>query len=538
MSYEYNPHQHVKIWLSNNPDIFINLENQIRLIQMREKNLNDVIHLIYDATLLSPKALAQLNVFCSENKITPVNADSFKNLLKSDLEHQLFTFYQDEIQHLNEGGNLAVGSDILRWISPVYSLGTYTDFDFPIDTSHLPALMEVQSPLLLNIGSLKMGKKEFILANNDYVAIVDEVAASEHIMNVQRGIIDKLTCYDTDFMEKTKNDLGSGLINRQLVKFMENRSEAVYITKSNEINKDRNSSRNFRNYIRQIMSDKTRFLTFNKKSEIETEAMVINRLRDGLQKQLNVIKYCFFSKEYAEIKQIVQQNDDVILSYLMKKELNLYLKSIIVCTTGPIEIVNALFGAYVLNSKLFIQKIQPFSFNNYNLKKAFQSLNSIPLHENSLGMLRFLGVGDGEINDSSWLDSGRQLQEIRVKKLAVQQEELASNLPESFLQIRQEMEAHLNKQLNAPYKALFKTQAQTKLLQELLQCFKQEENEFDAAEFKTVILSTNLCQSSILSRLFFRRTKRLINDLESLSHRAILFSLTQNRKVKLNAVIR
>ncbi|MDR3442298.1 MAG: glycosyltransferase family 88 protein [Legionella sp.] len=536
MSYKYNPHQHVKIWLSNNPDIFINLENQIRLIQMREKNLNDVIHLIYDATLLSPTALAQLNVFCSENRIIPVNADSFKNLLKSDLEHQLFSFYQDEIQHLSEGGNLAVGSDILRWLSPVYSLGTYTDFDFPIDTSHLPALMEVKSPLLLNIGSLKMGKKEFIFANNDYVAIIDEVAASEHIINVQRGIIDKLTCYQTDFMEKTRNDLGSGFINRQLFKLMENRSEPAYITKSNEINKERNSSRNFRNYIRQIMSDKTRFLIFNRKSEIETEAMIIKRLKDELQKQLNVIKYCFFSKEYAEIKQIVRQNDKVVLNYLMKKELNLYLKSIIVCTTGPIEIVNALFGAYVLNSKLFIQKIQPFSFNTYNLKKAFQSLNSIPLHENSFGMLRFLGVGEGEINDSSWLDSGRQLQEMRVKKLAVQQEELASNLPESFLQIKQEMEAHLNKQLNTPYQVLFKTQEQTKLLQELLQCFKQEENEFDAAEFKTVLLSTNLRQGSILSRLFFRKTKRLINDLESLSHRAILFSLTENRKVKLNTV--
>ncbi len=41
--YKYNPHAHVKIWLSKTPSVFMNIENQTRLIEMREKNPNDIM---------------------------------------------------------------------------------------------------------------------------------------------------------------------------------------------------------------------------------------------------------------------------------------------------------------------------------------------------------------------------------------------------------------------------------------------------------------------------------------------------------------
>ena len=43
MPYELNPHRHVKIWLSKKPDIFLNQENQLRLVRIRAQNPDDVI---------------------------------------------------------------------------------------------------------------------------------------------------------------------------------------------------------------------------------------------------------------------------------------------------------------------------------------------------------------------------------------------------------------------------------------------------------------------------------------------------------------
>jgi glucosyltransferase Lgt1/2/3 len=51
MAYSFAPHRHVKIWLSKDSDIFLNLENQIRLVKMRDINPKDTINFIYDSRL-------------------------------------------------------------------------------------------------------------------------------------------------------------------------------------------------------------------------------------------------------------------------------------------------------------------------------------------------------------------------------------------------------------------------------------------------------------------------------------------------------
>ncbi|MGC1181368.1 glycosyltransferase family 88 protein, partial [Legionella sp.] len=332
-SYTYNPHRHTKIWLSKKPNLFMNLENQVRLLEMREKNPNDEINLVYDSTLLTREATEELETFCDENRILSVDAALFANLTLTKKEYTLLNFYKDEMRNLNKGGNLAVASDILRWISPLYERGTYTDFDFPIDTSKLPPVIKVAAPLLLNIGSLKIGKQEFILVNNDFVAIVDPKAAKEQLEYVQSGIIERLTHYGTDFVERINEQLQNNFFNRYVIKFMKNRPEAFYISQSKEIDQDLISSRDLRNHIRQIMSDKDKFLDFNRKSPTESSNETIQRLKEELQKKLTLVKYLFFGQEYTEIKNILQKDNEAILEYLMKKEFNIYLKSIVVCTT-------------------------------------------------------------------------------------------------------------------------------------------------------------------------------------------------------------
>lgn len=528
--YQYKPHSHVKIWLSNNPNVFMNLENQIRLIDMREKNPTDAIHLVYDAELLTPESIHALLMFCKEHNILPIDAHNIQKNLTSDKEIQLYHFYKDEIYNLKTGGNLGVASDILRWLSPICNYGTYTDFDIPVDTSFLPVIINTEAPLLLNIGSLKMGKKEFILANNDFVAIVDAIAAKKEIERVQNGLLTKLTKYDNNFIEKTEAELrNDSFLNPYLLKFMKNRSESIYIAKSKEINPSNGSlsSLKIRTYIREIMSDKNKFLDFNKKFSEETHQEVIRRLRKNLQNQLNLIKYLFFNDEYTSIKQALEESETNLINYLMQKEWELYLKSIVICTTGPIQISNALFNDYVVDSEEFKKEIEPLSFNYYGLQKAFQSQNSIPLHANVLRMLKFLGVGLGKLNDSSWLEAGEKLQTLRTKQLKARQEELALNLPVSIALIKNNIETYME-QIAKNQPGFFlkeKRNAQIKILELILTCFNHK-NEFSIKQFKKIMPSLNQYKPN-------NYIKKLIVDLDKFGQDAVLFNLTKDQKIKL-----
>ena len=55
--------KHFKIWFSDNPEVFLPQENQLRLIHMRANNPKAEIALIYYAESLSKKAQAQLHSF-------------------------------------------------------------------------------------------------------------------------------------------------------------------------------------------------------------------------------------------------------------------------------------------------------------------------------------------------------------------------------------------------------------------------------------------------------------------------------------------
>ncbi|QEY51684.1 glycosyltransferase family 88 protein [Legionella longbeachae] len=522
--YQYNPKLHVKIWLSNDPNVFINLENQIRLLEMREKNPKDTVHLVYDSTLLTHSSVQALHEFSKENDIILIDAHRIKDILELENEKKLYGFYNEEISNLNSGGNLGVASDILRWLSPIYKLGTYTDFDVPIDTANIPSTIPVDSPLLLNIGSLKIGKKEFILANNDFVAIIDEVAGKNEIERVQNGLLATLSQYDTDFIEKTEKELlTDSFINRYIIKLMKNRSESLYISKTKDLISlgTPNSSLKIRTYIHEMMTNKIDFLNFNRISPNESSQDIINRLRKELQSQLNLVKYLFFRKEYSVIRNALEANDEKFLSYLMKKEHDLYLKSIVICTTGPIQIANSLFNDYVVNTDKFKNEIQPLSFNYYGLQNTFRSQNSIPLHENVLGMLKFLGVEDGELNDSSWLNTGKELQASRIKQLAVRQQELALSLPLSFASVKNNLEKHINDSYQVINEI---NQEKIKALTLILNCF--QESKFDILQFKEVLLSLEHLSKDIY-------TYQVIEDLKKLTHEAVIFSIAKGKKLKL-----
>jgi glucosyltransferase Lgt1/2/3 len=433
MSYTYNPHRHVKIWFSNNPNYFMNFENQMRLIELREQNFTDEIHLVFDSALLNPSAQERLNSFCTKHRITPIDAARFDMRTLTSREQELYTFYKDEITHLEEGGSLAVASDLLRWLKPVYSKGTYTDFDVPVDTSGLPEVIAVQTPLLLNIGSLHIRNKETVLVNNDFIAVVDLEGAEEAIKKIQDGFIQVLGHYSNDFIERIEHELGEdNLINPYLLKVMRNRPEAIYIQRSITQFHKASSSRELRGSIKEIMTNKQKYLHFSQLHAKESKHELLQRLRRELISQQSFIKWIFFRNEYLEAKSMLLLDDEAFIQARMKKERSLYLKSVVVCTTGPLSLSKVLFGGYVFDAHEFTRKIKPFSFNNYYLKKAFQSQNSIPLHENFFGMLHFLGAEEGRLNDSSWLEEGIRLQKCRELCLKDKQAALIKELQDVF----------------------------------------------------------------------------------------------------------
>lgn len=536
MPYYSNPHLHVKIWLTNNRDVFMNFENQKRLIEMREKNPKDTIHLVYDSSLLSPKALQEMKDFCKENNIIGVDIEDHKEKLITDNEKKLFAHYKDEVMHLSDGGNLAVASDILRWLRPVYTLGSYSDFDFPIDTSAFPERVTVDSPLLLNVGTLKIGKQQLIFTNNDYISVVDADAAQEQIERIQKGIISKLTKYETDFINSVEEKIGkNSLLGRTIIYHMKNRAEAFYIEQSTSLPMT-GSSRKLRAYINNAMSNEESYLNFHRKDDNESRESVIQRLRADYESQLGIVKQFFFNSEYKEIKKLLTQIDSKFLEYAMKKERSLYLKSIVVCTTGPIEIARSLFGTYVMSSSEIKKQVRPCALSHYGLHKAFKSQNMIALNESPVGMLRYLGAGVGTLNDSSWLEEGRLLQQMRYQILLDKRESLRAELPSLLSDSKKNIE-HQIKQLQKESSGFFgffrrsRKAAKIDALQKILSCFNEDAQSFDINQFRAVLADSTFNRKKVFSGVFSKRTATLINHLEQLSHDAVVYRLAKDKKL-------
>jgi glucosyltransferase Lgt1/2/3 len=523
----------------------MNFENQTRLIKMREQNPNDPIHLIYDSTLLNEKANKELLDFCTENDITPIDADQFKSKVKG-LEAELYQFYKDEIQNLSNGGNLGVASDILRWLRESYLLGSYTDLDVPLNTNGVPKRVDLKVPLLLNIGSLKLlGNMEMLIVLNEYIALAEgqEQVAQKDIDRVHAGILEKLENYQSDYIEETEKALGnSNFLNRVLLGYMKNRAESLYIKLANDLRaralNERGgrtiTSRELRGYANRIMSNPSNYLDFKRKQGEENQD-VIKRLRNELRGELGFIKWLFFRSEYKQIQRQLKLSDTDFIDSMMKKEKSLYIKSIVVCTTGPISVAKSFFGTYVMTKDEVNEKVVPVAFSHYNLDKAFLSNNVIPMHQNAWGMLRYLGVDVGVLNDSSWLEEGMALQNVRQSKLLESKQDLEMNLPQKLAVLNGMIAAHLRK-LEADDKGLFsfifksRRTAKIEALKAVMGCFDENQS-FDIKQFRKAV---SQFKPNVFDGSLSRETEYFITTLEELCHEAIVLRVARDKKLHMD----
>lgn len=537
----YDPHRHVKIWISTNPNEFLNLENQVRLIEMREKNPFDVIHFIYSSYLLDTNAIRDMEIFCTEFNIIPLDADGMliQSKLKSVQENLLYKYYQDEIMHLDNGGNPAVASDILRWLSPIYKLGTYTDFDVPINTSKLPAILNINTPLIMNIGSLKIHNKHFILVNNDFIACNKK--DSDSIQKIQNYLLQQLQSYDNNFIEDTITQTfrQKNLLLYRLLNYLKTyRNEALYIEKSKNINKQKLSSRKLRAYICDVMSDQTKFIAFQKIHSSESYNDVIKRLKHSQKKQLTLMKFLFSRHEYNKIKLMLQQNNKKFIEYLMHKELDLYKKAIVVCTTGPLAISKAIFDAYIVNKNIFYYSVLPLSFRTYNLHKAFKSNNSIAQKLNIIQMLKFLGSKEGTLNDSSWLESGKKLQQIREQNILIHKQEITQTISQQLLEFEIKIQQKIEDLQNKRYTGLLqyldffqhRRNVTINILLQILDCFDHTQQYFDTEKFKQI---ASEIEKNKFNQIILIKTpaKELFQSLSQLIYHSIIFRLTKDKKI-------
>lgn len=416
MPYTLNPHRHVKIWLSQDPAIFMNQENQLRLVQMRVKNPDDEIHLVYANTLLAEDARLQLGDFCAKHRIIPVAIEEqvLPRCAHNDEEQRLAEIYQREISALHEGGNVAAASDILRWLSPVYSLGIYSDFDVVIDTSALPPTIDVDAPILLKCGSIKMpiyglpkgNDLESLVVNNDSVAIVGGESAA--LKRVQQRLIKAYSTPEIymDCMGQLFLDI-SCYVNQQLHDgvtgvavaaqlLQENAGDFIYLQElAGGLGLVKPDPIALRKAILNKTIDDTIDFTKVAQSRAEMQTQLTSRLLSRPLREK-------FTKYLA-------MSDPELIEALENDYAQGLITKSVVHTTGPSAIMLGLFQHSALSAKVIHQDIKPHTFEHYGLTKAFHSNNGLDFHMDQGVAGQKIAVNVGELCDQSWLKEGASL---------------------------------------------------------------------------------------------------------------------------------
>jgi glucosyltransferase Lgt1/2/3 len=431
MPFTYNPHRHVKIWLSDDPNVFMNIENQLRLVRTRAINPTDEIHLVYDSSLLSSAAFSELQTFCTKHTISPIDVQ--KDIIpacQTKEEIDLLAIYQDDIQHLKQGGNLGAASDILRWLKPVFCLGTYSDFDVEVNTRNIAAEILVDKPLLFNVGSVPSADDEAAYVNNDAFAVVDSMEANGLIKKIQQSIYK--ACIHQQNNQSPYNDFlkhsFEALIKLGKWAYTLFPDDSTKILSLMHLNNQNRSAREFRQHILGLTAANDVFLKF-----------------EGHENKLH---------EYAEKIRLAMSKaqksptDDAALVEMARKNTRfVLLKNSVIHTTGSAAILINVFPQLIYKASDIDTHVAPYSFEKYKLDTMFQYKNHISIHTSTEQATKILTSETiGINNDVSWLEEGVKAQKEREQKM-----EKSALIIQSFFrgyQVRKQVEIDTSKDVN------------------------------------------------------------------------------------------
>ncbi|KTC76203.1 putative glucosyltransferase Lgt1 [Legionella birminghamensis] len=169
---------HYKIWLAHDPAIFMPYLYQNDFREYREKNPAGFLSLVYAKSLLNTSALLELSEFAEKNQISLI---SFENDLKTLIEqfgtatdkrcYQLASYELSKYSNQN-GGNLAVVSDLIRWSSVLLRIGSYADTDVEIGQHKWTDSIPMEKSVALNLGSLIYDPNQTVpWLNGDIIAV-------------------------------------------------------------------------------------------------------------------------------------------------------------------------------------------------------------------------------------------------------------------------------------------------------------------------------------------------------------------------------
>lgn len=558
MPYSFNPHRHVKIWLSKDKEIFLNLENQLRLVKMREMNPDDEITLIYDSKLLSENAIDNLNQFCKKYNIIPKDVRTLLTRCTIQEDVNLVEIYEDEINNLMRGGNLGVASDILRWLKPVYQLGTYSDFDVTINTRKLPKTIPVDRPLLLSLGSIAfLSGKEGLGLNNDIIAVVDEENASDAIKKIQQTLYNYCRINNNSHFRFMRNLYREALISTfglligTILLGNDPEFQLLKVLEQTELEQSTRSVRKLRETIIKLTDTVENFVasTYSVNTPLSNETLktIADNERNDLKKNLGFWGWLRLpSQKYQEIKEIIDIKDDRdFLDILRKESRSSLLKKAVVYSSGPFAVMTALFPKLFYTGEAIDNEIRSFAFSHYNLDKAFSSNNSCRFHTTRNEFVKSMANGERQICDLSWLEVGVEAQGKREEKIieatkTIQQffrntrkeyhlkcTQAAVNLPKKFNKLHQEISSHI-KQIESDLSGCFgfyrRAQRHEKIqaLKGILAYFDVHGN-FDYKKFQN---ERHQYQSDdIFASLGKSKTKELIERVISLSREARFYKL-------------
>lgn len=164
----FNTKKHYKIWFTEVPQIFLDIENQLRFIKTVNANPGITFTFIYSSKCLNSSAIQNLQSFCARFKIIPIDFDTeLSSLLEHDNDKVLYDLAKNEITRtLNHtGGSFACASDIIRLIVPVVAkYGIYGDFEPRLNFSKSPEVIERDVTFILDVSFATLGNDRLLFS--------------------------------------------------------------------------------------------------------------------------------------------------------------------------------------------------------------------------------------------------------------------------------------------------------------------------------------------------------------------------------------
>jgi hypothetical protein len=331
MTYTIDLHKHVKIWLSPDKDVFMPAKNQTRLIEMRKTNPADTICLFYDSKLLTQKAQAELQAFCAQHNIIPKDLRNTVFLDSELSKVRAITCYEQEVDHLHEGGNLGAASDIARLLT--YRYGNYSDLDVVVNTTGLPPTITVDQPILFNLGSSYVMDAdvdvESIWFNGDVILASDSPETEQMMKTLREGV----------YKSYTENVFSLHL-------------------------------ETYKHHVQELCKKPAFKGTSWEAIYDQTDLQYITML-SNFRKSHPIAPW--------ELRNLISQLTEQQIAHASTVKHNLLMKSVI-CTTGAELAIRDIFNKGFYTKKSVESDIMPYSLIHHHLDKAFYSLNSAPFH--------------------------------------------------------------------------------------------------------------------------------------------------------------